>query len=112
MNPEEYQVIQDELLTISKSVEQLDLDGFVAAQRAADAAGPILDPALYMHGSSQMHRIGRLAGALKSFQDVVAEELPALRIAALKNDDVRLPGIHWFDTQGEMIRALFEKEPG
>lgn len=63
-------------------VQDLDLDGFLAAISRADTVGPIVDPSLWMEGHRQMNLMERLASGLRAFQVVAREvdgELEALR---------------------------------
>jgi hypothetical protein len=68
MDSGEYMLIQQQLTIFAGLIQKLDLSGFLTAINHADTVGPIVDPTLYMKGSSNMHKIERIARAAQAFQ--------------------------------------------
>lgn len=67
MKKEEYEMIQDFLTAQAEMLTQLDLDGFIAANRRADSLGAVMDPTLYRDAHRMLDAIGVLADRAKAY---------------------------------------------
>jgi hypothetical protein len=75
MDKLEYTAIQNQLVMLAGIVNDLDLDGFLAAINKAESIGPILDPTLFMAGSEKLRQVSNLAHAFKQVQNEVRKQL-------------------------------------
>lgn len=73
MTKVEYMATQQQLLWLAGLVSTLDLVGFLRCIGSAESVGPILDPTLYVRGSTKLDAIKRIATAARELQRVVAE---------------------------------------
>jgi hypothetical protein len=77
---EEYAQAQQQVLMMAHIVRGIPLAAMLNAISRADSIGPIVDPTLWMHGHQNMHKIERLASALRKFQAVVEEVMPGMEV--------------------------------
>ncbi len=87
---EEYQKTQDALVELCKDVLMLDLVGFLDRIERTEAAGPIVDPTLWIKGAPRLEAIKRCAVALRGFQGAAEE----LRLLVL--DEIARGKAEWF----------------
>lgn len=73
MEPEEYELIQWQLLNLGAVVADMDLPGFLAAIRKAETLGPILDPSLYIQAGEQLDQVRRIAVKANELRQVVLQ---------------------------------------
>ena len=74
MEKDEYVQTQQKLLMFGLVVRNMPLNDFINAAEKADAFGPFVNPTLWMKGQENLHRVLKLARALRGFQEVLEEE--------------------------------------
>ena len=68
MIKQEYELIQQQVLTFAQLVQEIDLIGFIAAINKADAVGPFIDPTLYRQAHKDLAQIKNMAMSLLEFK--------------------------------------------
>jgi len=71
MTDEKYIIVQQQIVAFAGIVKDLPLDEFLERIELCEAVAPMIDPTLYMQGADNLHKIRRIAEALKVFQETV-----------------------------------------
>lgn len=71
MSNEEFIIVRDQLILVTRLLVCLDLENFITLIDQADTLGPILDPTLWRAAHVNMERLKELAVAARVIQMVV-----------------------------------------
>ena len=90
MDNAEYEQTQAQLINLTHTLLKLDLDTFIRMIELAHAAGPVLDPSLYLRAEANMTTLEQIARAFRQCQQTI-EQLRAdeARRRSLQNEAAR-----------------------
>jgi len=89
MDNEEYLNTQYLLVLQAQLINQLDLDGFLAAIEHAEAVAPIINPTLFIQGAGKLEEVKSLAQAAKLFQAEARRQIEEKKIT-VEFDQVKI----------------------
>lgn len=73
MKASTYMQTQTDLIAVGRTIDRLDLDGFLASISKAEALAPVLDPTMYRKAQANLQGLKKLAESLRPAQAAFAE---------------------------------------
>lgn len=86
MTKEKYLETQMIILNIGRSLQTVDLDGFLSQISKAETVGPILDPTMYRKVQDNLQAIKKLAQTLQLVKGAFGEVFAAVVETAVRGD--------------------------
>jgi len=85
MRNEDYLATQDQTLLIANILAVTDFHAFLEQINFSEAAGPCLDPALFLKAQKNLGRIKIIASALSDAREKIMNPLAELQASAIEN---------------------------